>query len=142
MAQQSAELRLQVNGPSEASRMHLDATKLAQFDGRRYASVDLPGLGGKLRLASLSARRAFEFRKLMEQQNKGENVEFEITRLLLIGSVVDDEGRPVFDEKSAEAFLDRVSPTMAAGLVTEVTKLQSEGKADAGNPSGASPNAA
>lgn len=121
---------------------HLNAAKFAEFDGRKYTSVDIAGLG-KVRLGSLSARRGFEFRKMMERQEKGENMEMELTRLLLVGSIVDDAGQPVFDDSTAESFLDRISPDMSAALLKEVTTLMKleTPKENAANPSSASTSA-
>jgi hypothetical protein len=114
----------------------VDLSKLQKHDARKFITVELEGLG-TIRLASFSARRALEFRKLLKRQSAGEDVELEMTRLMIVGSLVDDEGKAVFDDAGADAFMDRISPNMAGKLVVEVTKLQGEEAraVDPANPS-------
>lgn len=120
--------------------MSVDLAKIQQYDGRRFVTITVAGLG-ELKLASFSARRALEFRKLSKRQEAGQDVEFEMTRLLLAGSIVDDANKAIFDDAGAEAFMDRLAPEQLTALVTDITKLQRpEGEPE--HPSVPSPSAA
>lgn len=122
--------------------MAINLSKAQQFDGRKFSTVTIKDLG-EVRLATFSARKALEFRKLLKRQGKGEDVELEMTRLMIVGSVVDDESKPVFNEATADDFMDKLTPDQAAALVNEVTKLQTAGtEAAQANPSQPSPSAA
>jgi hypothetical protein len=125
---------------------HLDLAQFSKFDGRRFTSVELAGLG-KVRLASFNGLAAFEFRQLLKRQQAGEDVEFELTRLMLINCIVDDAGEFVFDEQTIAAFLKRTEPDMVGKIVEAAQKHVAEGqkRVPAGapdpNPSGASTSA-
>ena len=122
--------------------MAINLTKAQSFDGRKFATVTIKDLG-EVRLATFSARKALEFRKLLKRQGKGEDVELEMTRLMIVGSVVDDESKAVFNDATADDFMDKLTPDQAAALVQEVTKLQNAGvEAAQANPSQPSPSAA
>lgn len=151
MARQSAELRLEVNtrpptfgGPMSA-KPHLDASQLLKFDGRKFTTADIEGLG-TVRLASLSARKGIEFEKLMKRHKAGEDVDLEVARTLMTGCIVDDVGAPVFDELTADRFLDRITGEIAGKLIKQMMAFILEQRPTTpeggGNPSAASPTGA
>lgn len=89
--------------------MILTREQALKVSGRSFATLEVPELGGELRLASLSAAPALVANALKERGAKGEDVEREYFLLLLVSAVVDEKGEPLFDRASAEDLLLRVS---------------------------------
>jgi hypothetical protein len=132
--------------------MHLlTKQQILSVQGRRYAEIEVPELGGKIRLASLSAGSSLEYKKLDRRRAAGEDCEREQMVLLLSSSCVDAAGAKIFDKESAEAFLDVMTIEMMHLIAAEIVKLstppekkpKADEPAEAGAPgnSGASPSA-
>jgi hypothetical protein len=121
----------------------LTQEKLLAVQNRKFELVDVPELGGSVRLGSPTAATVIEIRQLERRRAKGEDVEKDLTLLLISSTVVDGVGRAVFDKETAAAFLDRISPDTMAKLVEESTRMMkgaTQGQAPA-SPSVASPSA-
>lgn len=124
----------------------LNLQQLMAVKSRRERIIELPELGGQLRAASLSAAAAAKFRSLIKRQAAGEDIENELTRLILLSTCVDDAGKPLFDEASVDAFLATTDVQLVARIIDEISPLlrkpdATETPAAPGN-SEASPSAA
>lgn len=110
----------------------LTREQILSAQGRRYGEVDLPELGGKVRVASLPAAKLFAYQKLQRRREAGEDVEQEMTLLLLSGGCVDENGAPLFDRESATALLEVLSVEAMTKLVSAISALTNPKKDDEG----------
>lgn len=102
---------------------------------RKYGEVELPELGGSLRVASLSAAKSLEAAELNAAKARGDDVNAKLMRLLIRGGVVDDNGDQLFaSDAELEKFLDRISidtMNLIVGGITGLMEKPKDAKANA-----------
>lgn len=97
-----------------------DAMKIS---GRRFEDLEVPELGGKIKLAELTAGRSLEFKKLQVKREKGEDVERK-QMVLMLSAVVGPDDKPFFpDDKAAEKFIDTVSFKTLELIASKVAQM-------------------
>lgn len=102
--------------------------------------IDVPELGGTLRLMQLSARVALKSRSLQAKQGSGEDVTEEQNMLIVMNGIVDGAGKPLFPSvEAATAFLDQIAPETYLKIISEIGSLNVKASTE-GNPSTASPS--
>lgn len=143
--------------------MHiLTKEQLLSASGRKSAVVDVPELGGKVRLLEPSSACILRVRALRAGKTQlpavgdsegppptpeviglGDNVELDVFRQLISSSVVDAANKPLFTLETIDSFLESIPIEVAGKLVGEINKLMVDEKEPTeGNPSVASASAA
>jgi hypothetical protein len=104
----------------------LTADQALKVEFRRYGEIDVPELGGTLRLASLGASAALELMELQEAAKSGKN-QRQLMLFLIKNTCVDPEGNPLFDDAQASKLLERVSVATTTLLIEKMTGFIAEG---------------
>ncbi len=113
--------------------MILTRDQMMKGKGRIYKTVMFEDLDGELRLGSLTAGAALELNDLKSRITKGEAVEKEMMVLMLVDAIVDDDGKPLFDNDSAKEFLQKISPETMLKISRETPKSKAASEANLGN---------
>lgn len=90
---------------------------------RETADIDLPELGGVVRITSFSAKDTIRAQELSELRAKGEDVTDRMTRLILSAAIVGPDGKKMFDEESVGELLETLSPETTSQLGQAVGEL-------------------
>lgn len=108
-----------------------------------YEDVVIEELGGTIRIAQLSAGKALEFKNIEAQKGKDPsgNLEQKQFILLLSAAIVDENGNPMLNEKTALQFINKVPFKVLDKIIQRILKLaipdekseKKEGEPDAGN---------
>ena len=103
-----------------------------ELKGRAFEDVEVPELGGKLKLASLPAGKALEFKDLATRPDKAnDKTERRQMIILLTGGVVNPDNSPFFaDDKAAGKFIDRVSFVTLQAIIKKITSMMKTGSGD------------
>lgn len=88
---------------------------------RRFADVDVPEWGGKVRISSLTATQAQLFHALNVRRQAGENVD--ALGFMVAASVVDADGNALFSSEKDLPALGKKGPEAIARIATEAMKL-------------------
>ena len=116
-----------------------------KVERRKFRDLDVPELGGTLRVASISAGCGLRAKEL-----DGSAAEQRLTSLAMFEScIVDENGRPMFSAEEAAAFLESISVETLSLILSAITELSGKPKSKsangaevpAGNPSAAAPSA-
>lgn len=137
--------------------MHiLTKEQLLSASGRKSAVVDVPELGGKVRLLEPSSACILRVRALRAgkphvpqladtespapRENAGTGaLELDVFRHLISSAVVDAANKPLFTLETVDSFLESIPIEAAGKLVAEINKLMVDEKEPSEeNPSGAS----
>lgn len=111
--------------------------------GRKKAEVEIPELGGKVRLLEPSGGCILRVKELQKRQKAGDaGAEVEIFKELLSSGLIDQQNRPLFDMTTVPAFLEAIPLAAAGRLVEEINKLMQDEEKPEGNPSLPSPSGA
>ena len=86
--------------------MSLDLQGIRDADGRKVKEIDVPELGGSLRIRMMSGTDMF---RMTEHAQKHPHDFDGQSRKLFISCVVDDEGKPLFDGRTVGALMDQPS---------------------------------
>ena len=86
--------------------MSLDLQAVRDADGRKVKEIDVPELGGSIRIRMMSGTDMF---RMTEHAQKHPHDFDGQSRRLFISCVVDDEGEPLFDSRSVGALMDQPS---------------------------------
>ena len=86
--------------------MSLDLQALRDADGRKIKELDVPELGGTLRIRMMSGT---DFFKLREHTSKHPDDLAGKARILFIACIIDDDGKPMFDGRTVNLLLDQSS---------------------------------
>jgi hypothetical protein len=101
----------------------------------KFEEVEIEELKVKVRLAELNAGRSLEFKNL--EQSKGKNPNDDIERkqmvVLLCGSVVDEHGQLMLNEKTAGQFINAVSFRTLQRIVDKILKMSTPDESASGN---------
>lgn len=119
--------------------MHLlTKDQLLAVKGRRVVEIEVPELGGRVRLASPTASAAIALRALHLRAEKGENVEEEIAVTMLSCALVDADGKPLLSASDARAWIEGAAIETVTRLMSVVTEFVA---AELGAKKGAQDNA-
>jgi hypothetical protein len=129
----------------------LNKAQALKVERRKFKDVDVPELGGQLRLASISAGCGLRLKDL-EMGEAGDKNQREGTLAMFETSIVDEDGKPLFTAEEAEQFLSTISTETLGLIVSAITSLSGKAaktngvEVPAANPSaaaqsGASPTA-
>lgn len=102
---------------------YLTLNDLTAPKNRRFEDLEVPELGGKIRLAELPAGRSLEFKHLQGQKEKGGDVERKQMIALLVGAIVDEQGKAMLNEKTANQFIEAVSFKTLQLIVNKVLEM-------------------
>lgn len=123
---------------------YLSFDEMAKVEGRKFEDLEVPELSGKIRLAELTAGKSLEFKKLQAKKERDDEIERKQMVLLLVGAVVDADGKPVLDAQKASLLIDRISFKSLNLIIEKVMSMMvpptpekkpEEAKAE-GDPSG------
>ena len=87
--------------------MSLDLQAIRDADGRKVKEIDVPELGGELRVRMISGTDTF---RLDEQTKKHPDDAAGQVRLLFISTIIDEEGKPLFDGRTVQVLMEREWP--------------------------------
>ncbi len=124
----------------------LSKEDLLKKSKRTYKDVEIPELGGTVRVASMSAASSIALNAIRARQAKGEEVNGELMLAMVQGSIVDEQGEQMFSDTDAAAFfkvisVDTFNLLMEASLAPEALAKLKLKQSQLGN-SEASPSAA
>lgn len=111
---------------------------------RRESTVNVPELGGEIRMLQPSADNGLQLQELGREVKDNPKKDRAFTEKLLLISCVDAAGAPLFTEKSLKTFLARVSQDTLTALVKGAAELLKplKGEEDAaGNSEGSTSDA-
>lgn len=99
-----------------------------ELKGRKFVELEVPELDGSLKLASLPAGKALEFKELHAKLQKAGGSDLTIERkqmvLLLTAGVVNEDESPFFaDEKAATRFIEKVSFESLQLIIGKLTDM-------------------
>lgn len=106
--------------------MFLTAEQALKVENRRFGEVEVAELGGKLRIASLSADAALRLGELKKDDKAGDR---QLMHFLVREACVDGAGAPLFSEQQVVDLLGRVSIDAATALVESISSFIGEGLA-------------
>ena len=118
--------------------MLLTKEQILKVEGRRFKTIEVPELGGSLRIASLSAGASLKLKQLGDTDDQRA-----MALVMFKGSIVDEKNAPMFDAEATEAFLDAISVETLGFILGEITSLSARKKGTNGaevaetNPSSA-----
>jgi hypothetical protein len=101
--------------------MLLNRDQMLKVEGRKFKLLDVPELGGQIRIASLSAGCGLKLKALGE--SKPDDSDRQMALAMFESSIVDAAGAPMLDAQAAESFLNAVSPEAMTLIVQEITAL-------------------
>lgn len=107
--------------------MFLTKEQILAAQDRRYAEVDVPEWGGKIRLQSLDADQTLKHERMLKKSDEKNNP----LTSMLAASIVDQDGKLLFDEKDLIA-LGKKSPKVLVRLIDEMKKLNKDEKDEKG----------
>jgi hypothetical protein len=112
---------------------YLTLDQLVNPKNLKHEEVEIEELGVKIRLAELNAGRSLEFKALEQSKakNSSEDVERKQMVVLLCGSVVDEDGRLMLNEKTANQFINAVSFRTLQRIVDKILKMSTPEKDNA-----------
>jgi hypothetical protein len=123
--------------------MLLTKGQILKVEKRKFRDLEVPELGGQIRIASISAGCGLSLKELGA---KGDS-QREMALVMFGSSIVDEHGAPMFDSDTASQFLNMISIETMNQIVGAITEL-SRGKPSANgaevagaNPSVAAPSA-
>lgn len=106
----------------------LTADEALKVPNRRYGEVDVPELGGKLRLGSLSAEAALKMLELQQGKAEGGAVDPRVMMHFMLRHVcVDLAGDMLFTDEQATQLINRISMETVTDLVEKITAFVHEG---------------
>lgn len=88
---------------------------------REYADLEVPELGGTLRISGVSASLIVKVQELNAAARKaGDTTNLSLFMLVLENCVVDGEGKPLFDGPSAKSFFDSITMQTVLSIMDAV----------------------
>lgn len=119
----------------------LNKEQALKVERRKFRDLDVPELGGALRIANVSAGCGLRLKELTAEATlEGREVDQRaMTLAMFASSIVDEGGRPLFDEREAEQFVDRISAETLGAIVSAITALSRTGKANGAEAAEAGP---
>lgn len=112
----------------------LTKQQIIEAQDRRYAEVDVPEWGGKVRLTSLTADQQMKHEQMVK---KGDTKVNPLTSMLA-ASIVDEKGELIFNEKDM-AELGKKSPKVLVRLLAAMKELNKNDEDDKKGNSEANP---
>lgn len=112
--------------------MLLTKDQLLRGTDRRTIEVDVPELGGHLRLRAPSAAAALRARELYSKKDASES---DLMRVMVAALCVDEKNEPLFTEDEAGKLLDAVSPATMGLLSEKFAELSGGGEPGNSEPS-------
>ena len=107
----------------------------------RFRDIDVPELGGKLRVRTLSAAASTKAEELQERLKAGEKVQLQMLGHLLVSAIVHPEtNERLFSDEDATLLLESLDMQSVASLIPKIEAAFSPEEKPAGN-SEASPSA-
>ena len=97
--------------------MSLDLEALRNSDGQKMTELDVPELGGKLRIRMISGLDMF---RLGERQTKHPNDIESHARIIFAACVVDDNDEPIFNSQTVGVLLNKPG-AIVARLIKEMS---------------------
>ncbi|MEK7178552.1 MAG: hypothetical protein AAB721_02780 [Patescibacteria group bacterium] len=99
-----------------------------QLKGRKFEVLEVPELGGSLKLGALPAGKALEFKELHAKVQKAGGSDPALERkqmvVLLTAGVVNEDESPFFaDEKAALRFIEKVSFESLQLIMVKLTDM-------------------
>jgi hypothetical protein len=93
---------------------------------REYMELELPELGGSVRLSSYSARAAIGSSDIAQRRENGELVTADMIRLTLSAGIVDADGKPMFTDETVNGLIDALSPATVTKLCEAIGELNAK----------------
>ncbi len=84
--------------------MSLDLAAIRDSNGQETTDLDVPELGGTIRIRMMSGTDQF---RLEERRAKHKDDWDSHTRLVFIACIIDDDGKPIFDGRSVGVLMDK-----------------------------------
>lgn len=104
--------------------MLLNKSQILKVERRKFKELEVPELGGALRLASLSAGCGMR----LKEASKLELNERALSVILFSSSIVDEKGEAIFSEDEATKFVELISIETMNLLVQEILALSGRGR--------------
>lgn len=100
---------------------YLKFEEAVQVKGRTFRDVEVAELGGTMKVQSLSAGKALQFKEMQEKRGKVDAIERKQMELLLEAGCVNEDGSPFFAKPGLAAkFVDVVSFDTLQLLVKQI----------------------
>jgi hypothetical protein len=116
----------------------LTKEQILAAQNRRTTDVEIPELGGTLRVRAPSAAWNFRAKAMKKRLEKGEEVELELMAEMLEAACVDQKNKPIFDREGAKAALDAMDIETINKIVSAFHELAAPKAKTAPAPAAAS----
>lgn len=120
--------------------MLLTKGQMLKVEGRKHKDIDVPELGGQVRVTNISAGCGITLKEIADKGGS----QRDMALAMFTSCVVDEKDDPMFDEAEALAFIAKISSETLSLIVSEITALSRSAKSaangaevPAGNPSSA-----
>lgn len=128
--------------------MLLTRDQILKVEGRRHKDIEVPELGGTIRVMSVSAGAGLELKLIGDADNDRRG----IAVTMFADAIVDDQNNPVLDQESAKILVQKISIETMNLLIREILALSrspekkvengaAAAEAPIANPSEGSPSA-
>lgn len=108
----------------------LTKAQMLAAKGRQYEVFDVPELGGPVRIRTPSGASCTAVRELQRRAEKGEDVDQELTCVILASGLVDGDGKPLFDMEGAKELVRELSDETIQFIVGRIGEFRKRMTAD------------